>query len=410
MKNLKNLTFLLILISSSLLPYSINAQSFISVTPGNLQQSVEDIYMAYGNQIELPSNQVQGFLQTFFPSNAIGGCTPIAPFIAGESPSDITFQWQSIQPGALYRAGFINLNSGQDDMGTTPNTKLFLDNMEPDLYLFAFQTKCSSGESGIYSSVNLIIVDKAILQNLEEGNCNCDKKTTITYDGPTATSSVSIPWNSDCEYTKYKIKIEGTLNGLPFVSCAMVIHEEGGGITNGLDNVYVLPNCGQNIDFGPGSFVGYTDYYGITFTSWGMIVYLTPNTGGVSFEIDKITITNCNCNFENRPGERPGNGIAVLARTADEANEIMDNDKLQIKAFPNPTENEANLNYTLETAAEINISLHETTGKVLQTIVDQRQEKGNYNQYIDLSSYPPGIYHIVLNIGDQYQALRLVKQ
>ncbi len=156
--------------------------------------------------------------------------------------------------------------------------------------------------------------------------------------------------------------------------------------------------------------MGYEDYFGVTFTSWGMIFYLLPNPP-LSFTIESINIRNCNCRFIDRPGER----ISVPA-FASSREEPSQDDKMLIvespdlSAFPNPVKDITTIKYLLKEAAVVNVVLHDISGQVLQSFAKNRQDIGEYSQNIDLSSYPVGMYHVVIQYGDQYKALQVVKQ
>ncbi|MEM9824112.1 MAG: T9SS type A sorting domain-containing protein, partial [Bacteroidota bacterium] len=385
-------------------------QEIISLTSGNLGETVDYILETYGNQIEVSSGNINDFLGTLSATNLGAPCTACLPEITSSSSNSISFIWNEISLSSSYRIASLNLSGGQSPpQAITTSAKKDFNGLEPQLYMFAFQTFCSDGTQ---SSVNVIIVDISIVTQLQNGNCDCDTKDQITYNGPTDLYSTFVPWNSNCDYTKYQVCVEGTYNGNPYTSCHMVIHDNTGNSGNGLANVFVLQNCGTNATYGPGSFVGH-DHYGITFGSSGMFVYLTPGASSVEFEIDKVTIKNCNCKFNTRPGEGPGKKISATGRS--DYNRQSSEHRIAKVNFdaitlPNPVQDRANFVYQLDIASNTTINLYDPFGKTLKTILDdQLLEPGEYTHEIDFSAYPSGIYHMVIQIGDQYKALKIVK-
>ena len=77
---------------------------------------------------------------------------------------------------------------------------------------------------------------------------------------------------------------------------------------------------------------------------------------------------------------------------------------------PNPVDEWAMFEYTLDETSKLKITLHESSGKALKTILEsQQQTRGKYMHRLDFSNYPPGVYHLVVQSDNQFEALRIIK-
>ena len=77
---------------------------------------------------------------------------------------------------------------------------------------------------------------------------------------------------------------------------------------------------------------------------------------------------------------------------------------------PNPVVNSANIRYRVETPSHINISVYDLNGNFLTTLVDGRQDAGNYSVLLNSSRLPGGVYLVKASRnGVVKQTLRLVK-
>jgi len=62
--------------------------------------------------------------------------------------------------------------------------------------------------------------------------------------------------------------------------------------------------------------------------------------------------------------------------------------------YPNPFNPSTNIQYQLPAAAEVRIEIYNITGRLIQKVVDKRQNAGTYTQRIDMSAFSSGIYII----------------
>ncbi len=80
--------------------------------------------------------------------------------------------------------------------------------------------------------------------------------------------------------------------------------------------------------------------------------------------------------------------------------------------YPNPFASATTIRYELETATDVNISVYDRTGKLVQTIVNQPMDTGVYEASFEGISLPVGLYFakIATNGGKDLQVLKLIKQ
>lgn len=83
-----------------------------------------------------------------------------------------------------------------------------------------------------------------------------------------------------------------------------------------------------------------------------------------------------------------------------------------LKVFPNPTNNELNLAYSLSKSASVSISIFDLQGRELATLLNEEQVTGEHNSTFNLSDFglSNGIYLVKMQIGEAVQWLKIVKQ
>ena len=81
-------------------------------------------------------------------------------------------------------------------------------------------------------------------------------------------------------------------------------------------------------------------------------------------------------------------------------------------AYPNPATDILNLEYTLNKATAVNLSVIDITGKeVARILSNEQQTEGTYQyQYIIDKTLAKGIYHIVLNYDKEVKVFKVVIQ
>jgi hypothetical protein len=80
--------------------------------------------------------------------------------------------------------------------------------------------------------------------------------------------------------------------------------------------------------------------------------------------------------------------------------------------YPNPFVGATTIRYAVESATDVNIMVFDRSGRVMETLVNQRVEAGEYEARFEGASLPAGIYFakISTNGGKDVQVLKLSKQ
>ncbi len=73
--------------------------------------------------------------------------------------------------------------------------------------------------------------------------------------------------------------------------------------------------------------------------------------------------------------------------------------EINLTIHPNPYQDYVNIEYTLNTPADINIEVLNMLGKNVDIIVDESQQNGPYT-YLFGDGYPKGMYHVVVKYND----------
>ena len=73
----------------------------------------------------------------------------------------------------------------------------------------------------------------------------------------------------------------------------------------------------------------------------------------------------------------------------------------ELIAFPNPTEGAIQVQFKLAEEADVNLSLYNQIGQLVQNILDKRMPVGSYRYSVDLERLPDGVYILTLKTEKQ---------
>ncbi len=90
--------------------------------------------------------------------------------------------------------------------------------------------------------------------------------------------------------------------------------------------------------------------------------------------------------------------------------EQVDTDVFDLRLAPNVTSGRTLLSYTLQNKAEVGISVVNAHGQLLKQLDSQTLTAGTYNEQIDLSTFPSGVYYLILQADHQYSSIEVIKQ
>jgi hypothetical protein len=107
-------------------------------------------------------------------------------------------------------------------------------------------------------------------------------------------------------------------------------------------------------------------------------------------------------------------GVAVFAKacsTTVENNNPMPTSKMAtpfgVKAYPNPYDSNFQLNFTTSSENQIEIRVYDMIGKLIETRQFSTTEMNN--QEVG-SSYPSGVYNVIVTQGEEMKTLRVIKR
>jgi hypothetical protein len=78
-------------------------------------------------------------------------------------------------------------------------------------------------------------------------------------------------------------------------------------------------------------------------------------------------------------------------------------------AYPNPASNQVNLDFSLPEKTKMSISLYNTNGQFLKTVVSSVFEAGSHQVNLDTSFITEGVYFIKFNSENMVQTIKLFK-
>lgn len=87
--------------------------------------------------------------------------------------------------------------------------------------------------------------------------------------------------------------------------------------------------------------------------------------------------------------------------------EVHHADRLNVYCYPNPVSGAANIAFTLEEPALVNICLFDVFGKQLKQIANERFEPGLNEVVLDATDIKPGIYLYSVSAGDEKELRRI---
>ncbi len=68
-----------------------------------------------------------------------------------------------------------------------------------------------------------------------------------------------------------------------------------------------------------------------------------------------------------------------------------------LEVYPNPVQKECNIEYNLPQKSKVNISLFDVTGRLVQEIINEKQNTGKYSRTFDMTDLSQGVYFIKFN-------------
>lgn len=81
--------------------------------------------------------------------------------------------------------------------------------------------------------------------------------------------------------------------------------------------------------------------------------------------------------------------------------EVFEDNNTKFEIYPNPSENILNIQYYLDMHSEVKLLITDIKGNIIDTIINENQETGNYNIDFRTDKLPSGTYFIILTCNGQ---------
>jgi hypothetical protein len=100
--------------------------------------------------------------------------------------------------------------------------------------------------------------------------------------------------------------------------------------------------------------------------------------------------------------------IRLKTSTATSVNELDNSSFSLFQNTPNPASVSTKISYQLNNRADVTISITDITGRTIMTLNKGIQNRGNYNEEINLSKFSSGTYFYTLKVGENQKTKKLI--
>lgn len=381
---------------------SIRAEPLITLNQDNFQEVLQYLINVYGDQIDIPQSDLQSYLSQWVNNFAVCGIPDVLS--SDETPTTLSFSWPEVDGASSYTSGYLGLESGNSYQTQTSFSGLFVNGLQPELYLFTFYTHCGLGRS----ETHIIIVEKdlVIMPTPPEGStCECiGEMENIDFDN-SEMPVVPLYWSQPCtgfaqyrlDFTGWQTPDDGIIPDLESFSL-YTLHSAS-------ESAIALYTCDGET---PISLVGDSEAdiirpdpngnYEVTATDESIIVHFN----NPEFNLNTAQVSLCGCS-ESRRRNGPHNQEGITNQKA-----VKKENHFQV--VPNPFQHRFTVyNSNLDEAIRA-IELFDINGRVIERFFNNADSGiGLRERPIDLSRHAAGIYYCRIQSESAVQVLSLVK-
>ena len=81
-----------------------------------------------------------------------------------------------------------------------------------------------------------------------------------------------------------------------------------------------------------------------------------------------------------------------------------------LNIYPNPTQDNVTINYSLGNASDVTIEVMDVTGKVVSTLNEGVQANGGHQVSLESASFESGVYYVTIVTNDSKMTKKFVKK
>ena len=93
-----------------------------------------------------------------------------------------------------------------------------------------------------------------------------------------------------------------------------------------------------------------------------------------------------------------------------ETPQIAPNCKFNYTLYPNPAKTELRVDYNVSENAKIKVSIMDIAGKKIETLVNKKQELGNYSIVTNVENFTNGVYVLEIRVNDRVYTETFIKK
>ena len=91
-------------------------------------------------------------------------------------------------------------------------------------------------------------------------------------------------------------------------------------------------------------------------------------------------------------------------------NSLILNDGFDISAFPNPTQNEFQLDFSLPAAGKVHLDIWDMQGRVVTRLLEEERSSGSHTLNVSLKDQPVGTYFVRIRQNDHSETIKIMKR